>query len=536
LLLLSNETFINQRNLLVDMVKKVNLMLILVIFLIPALIGYLNRDMVFSGLSATDGNTYLSFMNQAREGKVLFTNMYTSEEIPYIMFRPTYLVAGWFSFVTKLPNIVVYHLLRLIGIVLFIFFLEKIISLYFKNEKERFITLLICIFASGIGFFFKFLTLFGVKQYGSIDLWVTDANNFLILMSHPHTIFSVAFIVASIYYFLKWNKSFKIKNIIFSALFAFILGFEHLFDVITIYLVIGLFMADQFISQKKIDWKKIKHLMLFVFITALPFIYTYIMFTTFPSFSSWNAQNVLDTPKLLHVIFGYGFMFFSFIAVLWYSIANHKKIKPETKYALYWIISVLILIYSPFNIQRRFFEGAHIPFGIITGIFLFKTLKPYLNLKFNKRTAAAIIIFILILVLPTNIYHLFNRTLNLDNGRGIFPYSVNNYIYPEEQEALLWLKDNTEPNSVIISAYNIGNYIPRYMNQRVYLGHWAQTIYFEQKSKDIENYFKENKNINLNKQAYVWYGVDEKTLNPNFQPIGSELVFENEKVKIYRLK
>ena len=126
--------------------KRAFYFLVLLIVFIPTLVGHLtNKDMIFSGLSTTDGNTYLSFMNQAKEGKILFTNMYTSEDISYIMFRPTYLIAGWFSYITKIPNILAYHLFRIIGIVLLIFFLNKLISLYIKNEKQRIITLFICI-------------------------------------------------------------------------------------------------------------------------------------------------------------------------------------------------------------------------------------------------------------------------------------------------------------------------------------------------------------------------------------------------------
>ena len=60
--------------------------------MIPTLAGYLTEgNNVFSGLTLlTDANTYLSFMNQAKEGHILFTNMYTSEDVPYILLRPTY--------------------------------------------------------------------------------------------------------------------------------------------------------------------------------------------------------------------------------------------------------------------------------------------------------------------------------------------------------------------------------------------------------------------------------------------------------------
>ena len=65
---------------------------IILIFIAPTISGYIfNSGQVFSGMIfTTDANTYLSFMNQAKEGYMLFTNMYTSEEVPYALFRPTH--------------------------------------------------------------------------------------------------------------------------------------------------------------------------------------------------------------------------------------------------------------------------------------------------------------------------------------------------------------------------------------------------------------------------------------------------------------
>lgn len=515
--------------------------LYLLIFMIPTIIGFTtNTDMHFSGLtSTTDGDNYISLMNQAKEGHILFTNMYTSEEVPYLNIRPTFMLAGWLSYITHLPNIFIYHLFRILGFLLFIFFLEKLLGLIFKNKEEKNTAIFMTLFASGIGFCFKILTIFGIKQYGSIDQWVTDANNFLILQSHPHTIFSIALMTATIYYFLKWYKTLKLKHLIISAIYTFILGFIHLFDVITLGLAIGFLLLDEIIIKKKIDFKKIKHLLLFGAIISIPFIYTYIMFNN-PTYAAWNDQNVLKTPKFLHIIFGYGIMFFSFITYIIYILINnknnnnYKKIKPEIKIILFWIISVLILIYSPFNIQRRFIEGAHIPFAIITTLFLFEILKPYIKIKTNKKIANLAIILIIIAMIPTNILHLFNSSININNERGTYPYDVNHYLYPEEHEALLWLKENSLPNSIIISTYNIGNHIPAYMNQRVYLGHWAQTIDLEKKKSDIDNYFKNQKEIELEKNTYIWYGIDEKKLNPEFkQPKDSELIFQNKKIIIY---
>src|SRR3989338_9294711 len=73
-----------------------SLALLVILLLFPTFFGYFsNPSMAFSGLvHTTDGNTYLSFINQAKTGSVLFTNFYTREEVPALMVRPTYLVAG----------------------------------------------------------------------------------------------------------------------------------------------------------------------------------------------------------------------------------------------------------------------------------------------------------------------------------------------------------------------------------------------------------------------------------------------------------
>jgi hypothetical protein len=112
---------------------------------------------------------------------------------------------------------------------------------------------------------------------------------------------------------------------------------------------------------------------------------------------------------------------------------------------------------------------------------------------------------------------------------------VNKYLYPEEIEGIEWLKKNSETDSVIVSNYNVGNYIPSFMNRRIYLGHWAQTVNFEKKKSDIRSFYKDGKQLSLKIPYYVWYGIDEKALSPSFISAGEE-VFKNSKVTIYKVK
>jgi hypothetical protein len=105
--------------------------------------------------------------------------------------------------------------------------------------------------------------------------------------------------------------------------------------------------------------------------------------------------------------------------------------------------------------------------AVMTGIFIFSVLPHYIK---DRRLASGLLI-IMILFLPlTNIYLFHKRTVAQDTGRGSFPYNVPAYLEQGEDEALRWIAEKTSHGEVILSGYNIGNYIPAYANRRVFLG------------------------------------------------------------------
>jgi len=253
-----------------------------------------------------------------------------------------------------------------------------------------------------------------------------------------------------------------------------------------------------------------------------------------PSYSEWNDQNELDTPPIHQVIFGYGIMAgASALAFIHLARNGYSKVRPEIKLMIYWIIATLILIYSPLNVQRRFLEGLHVPMAVMTGIFIFSVLPHYIK---DRRLASGLLI-IMILFLPlTNIYLFHKRTVAQDTGRGSFPYNVPAYLEQGEDEALRWIAEKTSPGEVILSGYNIGNYIPAYANRRVFLGHWAQTIRFYERAEMVDSFYKTGDLSLIDHEIdYIYYGVDEKALNPSLSLPGEE-VFHNDLVQIYKVR
>jgi uncharacterized membrane protein len=213
-----------------------------------------------------------------------------------------------------------------------------------------------------------------------------------------------------------------------------------------------------------------------------------------------------------------------------------------------WALSSFFLLYAPINIQRRFIEGLNIPIMILGSLGFYRVMLPPLEklagkMKIGKSTAKAVsIAAIVILICPTSIYWLYRvgTSASSNDNYNISEYSVPLYLSRDEISAMEWLRDNTRKEDIVISGYGSGNYIPRISGNRVFLGHWAQTINYEAKKRSVEEFFSTTDEIFQKsliadfKIMYVYYGPEEKALgifNPGFLAIA----YENSEVRIYRV-
>lgn len=502
-----------------------------------------NGGKVFMGINynVVDTNTYFSFMQQAEQGHFFFTNKYSVEKFSYLIFNPVYLVAGWLGiFLTPLVS---YYLFKLVFLAIFAYLAYKLLKIS-VNKDEINTSLLFVLFGSGIGYMFIFLDKFGIKKLEAIDYWISETNSVALNIAPLHFIVSVCLMILIVIYY---NKFWETKNPLHFAIFSFstlLLGFIHLFDVVVLAIAFALYMLWRLISKKESFYDIFKYNLVYGFLAVIPFIYTYIIFGLNPLFSQWNSQNVLQSPKLMHLVFGYLFPLI-FSCAYFLSLIFHKRKFKEIEVMLFaWVFAGLILLYSPFNIQRRFLEGLNIPIMVLGSLGFTRIVSPSAEKIVNsivkiKHSKAILTFLILILISPTSFYWLYKVNANTTPYIKIGDYSVPYYLDKSELEALRWLKSNAEKEDVILSGYAIGNYAPRISGNRVFLGHWAQTTSFEKKKAEVEKFFSENNDIfrkdfikryGIN---YVYYGTEEQNIG-KFKPDYMEKVFENNRVTIYK--
>lgn len=485
---------------------------------------YPKDDLVFLGrryVNSQDVYTYVSFIEQAKQGKNLFENLYTGEPQKPALLRPSFLLTGKFANFTNLSSINAYHISRVVFSLLFFLALYQFLNYFFQNERHKLIAYTIVITSSGLGFLLYKLA------PNTVDLWIPEANTFLSLGEAPHFILSQALMLFGYTSFLTYLKDKNIPDIVLSLLMFLILSFEHPFNLMVIaptLLITALW--------NKVSWKSS---ILIAAGSALGLIYQYYTTLTNPILASWQAQNILLSPPPMAYILGYGLIIV--LAVIYAEKLLKTNLDTPHKLLIVWILVTALLLYAPVNFQRRLVEGLHIPLGILaTGGLLFWVQ------KYKENISNQIIVFAILLLSTTSIFMVYTdfRMINEDKIDSYY-YHIN----PAEVEAVTWLSTQTTSKDIVLSNWYLGNIIPGLTGGKVYLGHKIQTVDWDGKNKALDSFVQNTdpttsqKFLVDNSITYIFLGKNDILLKNGFKPENYpslKSVYEKEGVTIYRVE
>ncbi|MEZ4646194.1 MAG: hypothetical protein R3E31_26315 [Chloroflexota bacterium] len=96
--------------------------------------------------------------------------------------------------------------------------------------------------------------------------------------------------------------------------------------------------------------------------------------------------------------------------------------------------------------------------------------------------------------------------------------------------------------AVLLGDYQTGNYVAAQAGQHVVLGHWAETVAYEQKVADVARFYAADtpetwrqQFLQAQRVAYVWYGPREQALG-GFDPetaVYLQPIYANTTITIY---
>ena len=534
---------------------------LIVVFLtfLPMIVGVITTpsDSIFLGRQAINANdlpVYYSNIEQVKEGHFLFKNLFTSESHPRFIFDPFWLGVGILAKIFSLSTFLVFQLSKFLLIPVFLIVSYYLVAFFFQEETKRKVCFIFLVFASGLGGFYlgglagdTGVINFSIDQRGTvilpIDIWMPEASSFSIIHNPPHYIVSLALIILIFLLSLLAFENYKLIYSLaagFSALFLFQF---HPYHLPTIFGVLGVFILFSIFGEKKLNFNYLKHCFILLIFSLPPIIYHFWTLQRFWVRQAHFLQNITFSPSLPMVLLGYGFLIILALIGIFVILKKREKNKKDV-FLISWVFVQPLLIYSPFLFQRRLAEGFQIVLVILTvfGLFYLRDrlkgkpiFQKYFKEVFSNKIFLVYLFFILFFF--SNFSIIANDlSLYLENYDGM-------YLKKEAQEAMFWIRENTEEESIILSSLETGNLIPAFSIRQVYLGHGHQTAQFERKVSETERFFQKNNDdgkiafLKENKIDYFFFGPEEKILI-HFNPEEKnylDKVFNNNAAAIYKV-
>ena len=510
---------------------------------IPYLLGATSatESRIFGGFvyAVEDCYSYLTKMRQGAEGAWLFHIAYTPEPHPGALFFPFHLLLG--KIAALLPGgdlttrmVLVYHGARVIfglGLLLTVY---RFLAEFAQQTAVRRIAWLMTTFGGGLGWL---LVALGQPNWlGSIplDFILPEGFTFLVLYSFPHIALARTLLLWGILFMLKaWEGTHpnpksqsrftfyvlrftSFKWVALTGLLWFLMGLIVPFYVAVAWAVTGAALLALWLRKKSIPWREGLLAGVAALLSAPVVAYSAWVFTSDRVYATWAAQNLILSPHPLHYLAAYGIP----LALAAFAARAAWRSERPAWLPLAWVAIVPVLVYLPFNLQRRLIEGAQIPLSLLAAWGLVKlsnrsTERSRQSLQSPSLKSRLVIGVALVGLSLTNVLLVAGNSLAL---RGQ-PAPI--YRDAGEIAALDWLNEQIEPDDVILASYATGNYLPARVGARVFVGHGPESVHADEKKALAAQFFDGATDETWRQRLLTDYGVDYVFWGPAERALGS---------------
>lgn len=443
-------------------------------------------DWQFMGMLSNpqDGATYLSKIEQGREGNWLFELRHTPEDHDGAGFHTFYLFLGHFARLTGLSSLVVFHLARVAtGLFMYISIYQLGATIWVRLRPRRLFFTLLAV-GSGLGW----LTAVMDWSSSTADLIIPEAFPFYSAYTNPHfplTIACLSLIVAV--YVVVFRRGYQQEPSVDNGglglmLLTMVVALIQPFALLPIGGALAAYvMARAYLTREfpvhELRWASM------VVLPAIPFaVYDLAVFRFNDVMALFNEQNQTPSPAPWSYLVGYGLLLI--IAVPGLIRAVRRFERDGDQLMLLWLIINVVGLYMPFNLQRRLAIGLIIPLVY----FAVRALEDYWFYRVPRDWRAPAMIALIVFLVPTNILvlgvPLVGAVANPDSG-----LDTGLLIETDYWRAIQWLDNHGPAEAVVLASPKISLWIPAYTNKRVVYGHPYETIHAEEREAQVEAFY-----------------------------------------------
>lgn len=553
-----------------------------------------------------DFNSHLAKMWQGYRGEWAYHLLFTHEAHPGLpLVQGFYVVLGVLARLTPFSLPAVYHIARFaltVGMALAVWVFT---GRFFERPLERWLGLLFGTVVTGVSWALLALDPAGAAQVSPIEFWLIDAYNPLGALYMPHFAAAVILQIVAFLTFEAWvdnggrphrvvptpdetrdvgahggapvseNQSVVGEGLRPSSTppistdvgaryiapapgnkprsggvslitLALALAAESIIQPYVILLVVpllGILAAYHVFNTHKLTLRRALWLMIPLGVHAGLVGYQYLVLSGDPVWAAFTRQNITLSPSVTYYLLGY----LPFIIPAAAGLRRFMMSESDDRWwlPLLWVGLVAGLLYAPFPTQRRYLLGVQTPLAIIAAYGWSRAVLPWLRPRLRLVTTAlyfAVTGFAFIGLVLVN-------SVSLSEPYNADPPTV--YYDAEEMAAINWLIENrASPDELVLTTADengrgSGGRLVAAAGQRVYLGHWIETVDYLDKIAQVRRIYDPATPDSWRRDflreigaVYVWYDAYARALG-DWNPADADYltpVFDAGYMVIYRVQ
>lgn len=497
---------------------------------------------VYGGLlyNPDDQNVHLAWARQAAEGHFFFRDLFTNESLlsgerPLFTNLLCWLI-GILSSLTIIPIIWFYHAFRVAFAALALLLFFALTTRLTADRRVRIVATALVAFAGGAGFLTALLPGFNWMDrpdnasFPMMPEAFTFASSFIFTLNIASMALLLAVYLLSLH---AWETGSR-KAMLGAGVSALLLANFHTYDVFPLLAALAAWAVVAWRGSSEENARRGRYAFLPVVAigAAIPVLYQLFVFRGSEEFRVKALTNT-PAPPIWDVAISYGPLLLLAIggaAVAWREV--------KMRLPVFWMLATLALIYAPVSFARKMIEGLHLPLCFLAAVglvWLIGKLQPAVQ----RVVAVGAVLILSLSSFQFVAWSLDNaRDNNASRANVLMPPL---YLTQGDAAAMQFLKEQPRGKAVLCLPF-LGNYVPRESGQTVIIGHWAETLHFQQKLGLVLSFYGGKMNetqaknwLRENRIGYVVTGSYENQLGARLL-LELEEVFEANGTRVYAVQ
>jgi len=483
----------------------------------------------FTGvLTAYDDTfSYLAWMREGANGRLLMCDLYTSESQACEFFLPLWLLLGKIARATGAPLVWVFHSARLLSTLVLLIAARSVAGGVISSRRRLRFTLWLYAMSGGVGWFVYLLNNRGALlntgvTSGSADLNLPEAIAFRSAYAQVHFTLGAALVAGAISLVFASLKG-KTSRAILAGLLTSLLAVIHPYLVVVVCGITAIALATWPLMNSGKPTRGRAYAIcvragLGFGVAVLPgAAYLGYLNRTNAVLREWLRITDTWSPSPLDYVLGLGLILP--LAILGFRLLWMSR-PAGGRLLLMWAAVQAALLYAPVSYQRRFVEGLQLPLCVAASVAVFWLVS---KLQVSGLMRKTLLVGAIVLTSLTNIGFIVGQVIGQGDASGA--NDQRRYIPSDLGDTLAWLGANAEPDAIIFSSYLTGNIAPPTTGLRVYLGHYGQTLRSGEKGEEVTAFYRGaipeeevRRFLTDRRVGYVIYGPFERETGERFSP------------------